>query len=154
MEKTQAIEAVSAARGFDIMMLNAGKALMGEIDGSNLGKNFVFEGSSDDHVDLHDGTCKVDYQNTDYRSYVFMVHRTRGMYRDYIRNLSCRCSVFPFLGMMESSLLTEFLKFHTGLLLLQGVGRPGMSTPYNVPGGSVAEDEFLKAGKHRVDGFY
>jgi len=101
-------EAVSVARGFDVMVLDAGKAQTGEVDDSHIDKTFVFQGDSE--VQLHDGACKVDYKNVEYESYVFLVHRTRG------------------------------------LLLLKQMVNP--ETPrYVVPGGRVAENDFLSAAK-------
>jgi hypothetical protein len=78
VEKENKKDAKSSMRGFDEMMLSPGRSDSGEVDSSSIEKTFVFHGSSDQEIELHDGTCKVDYTNKEYRTYVFVVHRTRG----------------------------------------------------------------------------
>jgi hypothetical protein len=76
-DKEHAREAVIAMRGFDQVMYCGGKTATGEVDTRHIEKSFVFEGTADE-LRLHNGSCLVDYKNTDFRSYVFLVHRTRG----------------------------------------------------------------------------
>jgi hypothetical protein len=78
IEKEKTKEAFTGMRGFNDMMFSQEKGGNGEIDDSNIGTTFVFEGTSADLVALHDGTCKVDYKSADYKGLVFVVHRTRG----------------------------------------------------------------------------
>jgi hypothetical protein len=85
--KEHAREAVIAMRGFDQVMYCGGKTATGEVDTRHIEKSFVFEGTADE-LRLHNGSCLVDYKNTDFRSYVFLVHRTRG------RLAVCARSVF------------------------------------------------------------
>jgi hypothetical protein len=77
-DKHKTMEARSSIRGFDLMSLEVGKSAMGEVDTSNIQKTFVFDGTAEEHVQLHDGTPLVDYKNKEYQGYVFLVHRTRG----------------------------------------------------------------------------
>jgi hypothetical protein len=83
-DKEHAREAVIAMRGFDQVMYCGGKTATGEVDSRHIEKSFVFEGSAEE-LRLHDGSCLVDYKNTDFRSYVFLVHRTRGKLAWYAR---------------------------------------------------------------------
>jgi hypothetical protein len=76
-DKERAREAVTAIRGFDQVMYCGGRTASGEVDTSHIEKSFVFEGTAEE-LRLHNGSCLVDYKNTDFRSYVFLVHRTRG----------------------------------------------------------------------------
>jgi hypothetical protein len=76
-DKERAREAVIAMRGFDQVMYCGGKTATGEVDTRHIEKSFVFEGTAEE-LRLHNGSCLVDYKNTDFRSYVFLVHRTRG----------------------------------------------------------------------------
>lgn len=63
---------------YDALLLAQGKQATGEVDSSSIEKSFSFQMSNED-VALHDGSCKVDYQNEKYQGMVFVVHRTRGM---------------------------------------------------------------------------
>jgi hypothetical protein len=78
VQKEQQKEAVVSMRGFDEMMVTTGIRGSGEVDTSNLEKTYIFQGKSKENLALHDGSCKVDYENIDYRGQVFVVHRTRG----------------------------------------------------------------------------
>lgn len=77
-EKEKESEAKTVMRGFDEKITHDGKAEVGEVDSSNLGKTFVFEGTTDETVALNAGICKVDYKTTSYEAGVFIIHRTRG----------------------------------------------------------------------------
>jgi hypothetical protein len=76
--KEQEKEARTSMRGFDELVVSQGKTATGEVDSSKIEKTFVFHGSSDQEIELHDGKCKVDYTNKEYSGYVFVIHRTRG----------------------------------------------------------------------------
>lgn len=71
-------EAQMKLHGYDELMLAKTNGASGEVDTSSIEKTFSFQTSNED-VSLHDGTCKVDYQNETYKGMVFVVHRTRGM---------------------------------------------------------------------------
>jgi 8-oxo-dGTP pyrophosphatase MutT (NUDIX family) len=110
-DKQKRKEAEVTIKGFDAMVLSGGKTATGEVDTSNLEKTFVFETSPTDKFRPSDGICRVDYQNTQYEGYVFLVHRTRG------------------------------------LILLQYRVGDGDVTKAHVPGGSIQENEFLRAAE-------
>ena len=87
MDKEKRKEAFSAIRRYknafdgierDDGEIDGSHTQYGEIDESHLPSTFMFEGTSEDHLELHDGTCKVDYENADYNGLIFVVHRTRG----------------------------------------------------------------------------
>ena len=86
-DKERAREAVIAMRGFDQVMYCGQKSATGEVDTRHIEKSFVFEGTADE-LRLHNGSCLVDYKSTDFRSYVFLVHRTRGRLTWYARKVS------------------------------------------------------------------
>ena len=74
-EKEKQREAVTVMRRFDEVVLNQGKTAFGEVDWSNLEKTYAY----DDRKQLNSVEWKLDYKDTEYKSYVFLVHRTRGM---------------------------------------------------------------------------
>mmetsp|Transcript_20991 Transcript_20991/g.43149 ORF Transcript_20991/g.43149 Transcript_20991/m.43149 type:complete len:820 (-) Transcript_20991:2914-5373(-) len=78
-EKEREEEAKVVMRGFNEKDVTQGKSATGEIDTSHLPKSFTFEMSSPTAIMPNDGICRVDYKNADFRSKIFVVHKTRGM---------------------------------------------------------------------------
>lgn len=123
-DKEKEREARASLRGFDEKEINNGRTATGEIDTSNLSKTYTFEMSSTESVELHDGTCRVNYKNVEYKTMVFVVHRTRGM-------LLLHCNV-P----LDKSKSKE-----------KKSSKSGDKRKSQIPGGLVLEEEFLRAAK-------
>ncbi len=120
-EKQKAEEAKVNIRGFNEKILNGGKTATAEIDTSNLPKSFTFDMSTSTPLFPNDGVCRVDYTNADFRSKVFVVHKTRGMLLLQDKNFSITTS--------KSS------------------GKKKKKRKSTVPGGKINEEEFLSAAK-------
>jgi hypothetical protein len=79
-QKRKLKEARDSIHGFDEMMIHQGKSPESMIDKSPMQKTFAFEGSMPDDVESKDGVCQVQFIDMEYKTGIFVVHRTRGRY--------------------------------------------------------------------------
>jgi hypothetical protein len=78
-QKRKLKEARDSIHGFDEMMIHQGKSPESIIDKSPMQKTFAFEGMPDDG-ESKDGVFQVQFIDMEYKTGIFVVHRTRGRY--------------------------------------------------------------------------